>query len=531
MNGRGGKKRHSSQPLGGDAKDARSETERCLEAGDLTTWSQVTAKGRAGPLATSNRFDQLTLPNSYPDRSMRSASVSSRGSRGSRRNSTVIHNRENVREERSQINQDDGTPNPELEYSQSSLGPESRFVTPKPDGAFRDDFAVEFQQLNGKPFRGSITIKEARDIVFKEILGFNPRLLHSIRPVFGGAVTIRFKLKEQINLDNLTTVEFFDLERKVSPTRTDTISCRIMGIRGLQAEPNYDGTSNDIRWIKIENCEYSIEKDDIVEWLKLYGQPLSLLAEDLLPDSDSEAGPLGNGTYSLKMKLERDIPQFLPMHGRKIRVYFKNMNKLCSNCYGHHTRRQCTNEKVPWIVYVRDFMKANPDITENFYGKWWDVVDTEFPGYFDQDEDEGGNQCPDQSQTTSNQTLPQQATSGTQAGVATSNTNVLPQIQSRDPRVQRQQKRHQQQPTDHEELTMLMQRGLTITDAKNYLKNKREQEDIEKRMLDPGTSSRDNTRETGPSFRNTGSSGNRSSTTRLGPGAGPSGGRGGLSFN
>ena len=68
-------------------------------------------------------------------------------------------------------------------------------------------------------------------------------------------------------------------------------------------------------------------------------------------------------------------------------------------------------------------MKANPDITENFYGKWWDVVDTEFPGYFDQDEDEGGNQCPDQSQTTSNQTLPQQATSGTQAGVATSNTN------------------------------------------------------------------------------------------------------------
>ena len=72
-------------------------------------------------------------------------------------------------------------------------------------------------------------------------------------------MTIRFKLKEQINLDNLTTVEFFDLERKVSSSRTDIISCRIMGIRGLQAEPNYDGTSNDIRWIKIENCEDSIE--------------------------------------------------------------------------------------------------------------------------------------------------------------------------------------------------------------------------------------------------------------------------------
>ena len=66
-------------------------------------------------------------------------------------------------------------------------------------------------------------------------------------------------------MDDLATVEYFDLERVVGPQRTDVISCRIMGIRGLQAAPNYDGTSNDIRWIKVENCEYSIEDDLIVE--------------------------------------------------------------------------------------------------------------------------------------------------------------------------------------------------------------------------------------------------------------------------
>ena len=156
-----------------------------------------------------------------------------------------------------------------------------------------------------------------------DILGFNPSLLHSIGPVFGGVPTIRFKLKEQINLDDLTSVEYFKLERKVNLSWTNVISCRIMGIRGLQATPKYDWTSNDLRWVKIDNCEYTLEQEEILQWLRLYGQPLSLLGEEMLPDLDSDAGPLGNGTYSLKMKLTKDIPQFLPMDGIKIWIYFK----------------------------------------------------------------------------------------------------------------------------------------------------------------------------------------------------------------
>ena len=46
--------------------------------------------------------------------------------------------------------------------------------------------------------------------------------------------------------------------------------------------------------------------------------------------------------------------------------------------------KSCTNEKVPWIVYVRDFMYDNPDIDQDLYNKWREVIDNEFPGYFDQ---------------------------------------------------------------------------------------------------------------------------------------------------
>ena len=519
MTGRGSKKRHSSQPLGGEAKDARSEDDNCLGDGNPPTWSQVAAtrgggRGAKG-FATANRFGLLAQANSYPDKSMRSASVSSRGSRRGARFGT-------------ETGQDFGigrsqSGDQELTYSESSLGAATRFVTPQPDGAYRDDFAIEFQLLNGKPFRGSITIKEARDVVFKEILGFGPALLHSIRPVFGGTVTIRFKLKEQINLDSLTAVEFFELERKVTPTRTDVISCRIMGIRGMQAAPNFDGTANDVRWVKIENCEYAFEEEEILEWLRLYGQPLSLLGEDMLPDSDSDADPLGNGTYSLKMKLAKDIPQFLPMHGRKIRIYFKNMTKLCTNCYRCHTRRQCTNERVTWVVYVRDFMKANPDIAASYYGKWWDVVDNEFPGYFDQDDPDEQNA--QQAEGDVQQRLPEPTSAPTQqpqkpARFAQAKATEEPTRQSRDPRVQKQQQ-HQRQ-LQQDELTALMQRGLTMNDAKNYLKNKNEQQEFENRMISPGTSN--------SGHRGSGHDGSRMSFAKVGPST-SRGGRGGLSFN
>ena len=527
MTGRGtntAKKRHSSQPLGGDAKDARAEAEAEAEGGsgtnilDTSTWSQVLAKGRGrfehGGLPTANRYGLLAQANSYPDRTMRSASVSSRGSR---RGSVVTRiDTENAQNGAEQ----------ELTYSESSLGAASRYVTPPPDGAYRDDFAIEFQQVNGKPFRGSITLKEARDTVFRDTLGFRPSLLHSIRPVFGGVTTMRFKLKEQINMDDLANVEYFELPRVVNPTRTDVISCRIMGIRGMQAAPNYDGTANDVRWVKIENCEYMVEQEQIVQWMELFGQPLSLLGEDVLPDSDSEGGALGNGTYSIKMKLERDIPQFLPMHGRKIRVYFKNMNKLCTNCYGSHTRRQCTNEKVPWITYVRDFMKNNQDITEDYYGKWWEAVDNEYPGYFDdltQGELTNAQQNQNQeSERTSSTML------NTQNDSQMSSSNQLPSStlsfrnltagpsrhhdkpRSRDPRLHKQQ-------DDQDELSRIMSRGLSLNDAKNYIKNKKEQEHLEKLMQNRNP---DESRQQGE----------RHTITKLGPGS-SRGGRGGLSFN
>ena len=472
--GRGGKKRYNSQPMEGANKDSRCD--------DDLSWSTV-VQGKTNnppPISTSNSFNLLTTSMSYPDRSMRSGSVTSRGSgrsRGNRTNATPRHEQQSQRQDRQQQLQQDSRQNRPLD-----LGDRTRFVTPEQTGPFRDEIVVECQKINDQPFKGTITFTEATESIFMAIMGFNYNDLYSVRFRFSGCPTIRFKLKEQTNIDDLHSVEHFVLERKSQrPNEMDHISCKIQGIRGTKSVPHYDGSENDVRWIKIEGCEYQLTEDDISQGLEPFGQLLTPIREDIYENSDSERDIVGNGTNSVKMKLERPIPQFLPMHGRRIRIYYNGIEKLCSNCYGKHTRRQCRNQKTEWIEYVRDFMYKYKEIGEDYYGKWWDIVDTEYPGYFDEPSTAEEEHSPRSSEGQTEST----------------NTHVAPPSQSRDPRVNKQLHQHapthQQRPepktntqtqrTSYDrqtEMTRLLGSGLTLTQAKRYLDNKDEQAEIER---------------------------------------------------
>jgi hypothetical protein len=58
---------------------------------------------------------------------------------------------------------------------------------PWPEGASRDDFAIEFQQLNGKPFKVTVIIKKVTYTIFISILG-----LPSLELFVGSPPTVRF---------------------------------------------------------------------------------------------------------------------------------------------------------------------------------------------------------------------------------------------------------------------------------------------------------------------------------------------------
>ena len=255
------------------------------------------------------------------------------------------------------------------------------FTTKKPEGAFRDEIVVEIQTLDDQPFKGTITPKEARKTIFEEVLGFKQDDLIGFYFAYSGCPIVTFKLKEQFNIDNLESFQEFKVERKCkvqNVEKTATLRCKIRGVRSSQNNRAENYQDEGLRWIKVEGCEYRLEEKQIIDWLSHFGEIKSKILEDThggSDNSDDDLPPVGNGIYSVKMKLTRDMPQLIPMHGKKIRLYYRGIIKRCTNCFGRHQRKICEGEKVPWIKYVEQFIRSYPEIPRESYGRWANIVD------------------------------------------------------------------------------------------------------------------------------------------------------------
>jgi hypothetical protein len=232
------------------------------------------------------------------------------------------------------------------------------------EGAWRESFVVDVLEMDGQKFMGSLTRKEMSSSIYTKALGLRPENLHGFVPGYRGHPTIKYRLKEKINVDlDLQGKSVFTFERteKVgSETLVHTLKCEISGIRELSDVSEGNGVARKSRytWIKVEGAEYELPKDEIVAWLGKFGNPVTELTEDKERDSsDSDENEYFNGIYSIKMDLETKPPQFLPISGKKIRIYYKGIEKRCVKCFGTgHLKKDCTSARKDWMEYVSDLM-------------------------------------------------------------------------------------------------------------------------------------------------------------------------------
>ena len=252
------------------------------------------------------------------------------------------------------------------------------------DGAMRDEIEIEVQSKNEKKFTGTITQTEAKHLIYIGALKFkNHDNFDGVRISFRGKLYVTFKLIEPIDIDELEPVEFFEFTRTSSirgKRVEETIGCKIRGIRQRpQAVSAFDNfRDDDQKVVKIEGCDYRIPEDEILAWLNLYGEVTSKLEEDCFRDATNTTTTGNNrtGNYSVTMKLHSNIPQLLPMCGRRIKMYHSGIVKLCTQCFGPHKKQVCPNkEKIPWTAYVRHFIESNPEIPKDYYGKWTDIIE------------------------------------------------------------------------------------------------------------------------------------------------------------
>ena len=212
------------------------------------------------------------------------------------------------------------------EPTKRSLAPTSLYKTPPPEGCMRDVLNIAVLSRNEEEYRGTVTYNEAKYEIFLKSLDLPEDLLHGIKIQFGKGPNISFKLTEQIDIDDLSELEFFEFERHITTngvSRTETFQCKIKGIRqrrpqvgeqqdhrGMSEEPNVFN-------VRVIGCDYSIEEEEILEWLRMYGETFGKLNENFYYDPNPSAKPTGDGTYTVKMRIDKQIPQFLPMHGKK----------------------------------------------------------------------------------------------------------------------------------------------------------------------------------------------------------------------
>ena len=248
----------------------------------------------------------------------------------------------------------------------------------------RQEIEIALESLNGEPFRGSLTRQEVKFQIYRECLGFTDfSNFDGVRFGHKGCPIVIIKFIEAINVDELFAVQFFDFRRKSSiqgRSHVDIIKCKIRGIRPpggpSNTTPSLSQSEIDdgVRTIKIDGCDYRIPEETLVEFLSFFGTIVSEIMEDTFDDgivTQNSGGNNRTGIYSVTIRLGRDIPQILPIMGRRIKVHYRGIQKLCPNCFGPHPKQVCQSRRILWRDYVVDFKKANPNIPEDLFGKWF----------------------------------------------------------------------------------------------------------------------------------------------------------------
>jgi hypothetical protein len=373
------RKRHSSQQLVRAAKDSR--------VGDVD--------GRL-----RNRFDILTQADSYPDKSMRPCSISStRGviSTGAAITPMYAHDfptfansSKSIDPIRGNSSWGNGARPARLHIktvpNASSLVEGAFAITN--EGAFREELEIALDTINGQPFNGSITRQEAKVEIYRRCLGFSDfSNFDGVRLGYKNGPIIVFKLKKAINVDELYNIQNFNYNRRSTrqgAVHIDIIRCKIRGLRDPSRTISAGPKENDLyvddgtRLVKIKGCEYRVPREVLMAYLSHFGQVVSEIMEEVfevdLGPEECDDGTNRTGDYTVKIKLTKDLPQIAPIMGKRVKFFYRGIQKLCTKCFGNHNKQVCKSRKIPWIGYVAQFKELHPEIPSALYGKWFEIV-------------------------------------------------------------------------------------------------------------------------------------------------------------
>ena len=121
--------------------------------------------------------------------------------------------------------------------------------------------------------------------------------------------------------------------------------------------------------VKVTGCEYKVSENKLRAGLSHWGTITSEIKEELFIDPHDSEGTNRTGVYMLKMIVDQEIPEILPIEGLRVKLQYQGVKKLCTACFGKHLRKNCDGSKITWADYIRTFKESNLDIPDEFYGE------------------------------------------------------------------------------------------------------------------------------------------------------------------
>jgi len=241
---------------------------------------------------------------------------------------------------------------------------------------------------------------------FKSISFFKISLLN-LTLVLGTGRLI-YRLKKFVDLQEIAIDPYFWTNRS-NQLETITYTCKVLDFNLLP--PAQLGS---VVTVSVRHTHAEVPKATIDQWLKLYG---TLTTESRLiniffnSSSPSlilrisfrfETNLLGFKTenYKVDLKLEYHIPEFLPIQGKRARIFYHGIPSFCGKCHKvGHLKVDCRNTPATWLVFSFsllpflsyylvvnplarfDFIKRLRDsgVHDNLFGSWLETNPVEGP--------------------------------------------------------------------------------------------------------------------------------------------------------
>lgn len=292
---------------------------------------------------------------------------------------------------------------PEYQRKQSAIGNlvesskmdkhEQDFKTPvfgcKKDKNLANFVKVDVTKRNGEEYKASYLPGEAVTKIWNGCFGLEPSMLAGVSVERKNHPVLTFRLKEVQDVDKLFRKRIFKYKKRVEDENgcysVVEIEVEVRGIR-LETDDGAESASAsgdpNIKWITIDTHGYDLDEEQVRLGMSSFGMLLTEFREQTLRFTEEEIEemrdggledlePIGLGTYSVKMRMDREMPQLLPLGGKKIRVYYKGIRKLCNNCFEPgHLKRDCKKERVDWMAYIDMFKKQFEFADGVFLGRW-----------------------------------------------------------------------------------------------------------------------------------------------------------------